>query len=73
MKETRWGRTERAVHRAAARARRRLLHTAPIEEMPDHPEQVRDLPLDDQTEFDDIAFDLFDTAAVRLSIRHWGY
>ncbi|MEV2277761.1 hypothetical protein AB0I72_19455 [Nocardiopsis sp. NPDC049922] len=48
---------ETAIAVRAARVRRRILHTAVIEDMPGHPEHIRDLVSDDQDAFDDIIFE----------------
>jgi hypothetical protein len=54
---------EIAVHERAARVRRTLFGTAVHEDMPGHPEHIRDIDPEGQDEFDDLCMDVLDANA----------
>ncbi|GAA0975880.1 hypothetical protein Q7689_01065 [Nocardiopsis tropica] len=60
---------EIAVHDRVARLRRHLLSTAIHEDMPGHPEQIRDIDPEAQDEFDDLCMDVLDARLFYLMLR----
>jgi hypothetical protein len=60
---------EIALHERAARLRRRVLRTAIHEDMPGHPERIRDIDPESQDEFDHLVMAILDERLFHLLMR----